>query len=43
MGFLGTGTFSWSMLGYTTFITVVILFLGVITFNKVQKSFVDTV
>jgi lipopolysaccharide transport system permease protein len=43
MGLLGTGTFSWSMLGYTTFITVVILFLGVITFNKVQKSFVDTV
>jgi lipopolysaccharide transport system permease protein len=43
MGFLGTGTFSWSMLGYTTLITVVILFLGVITFNKVQKSFVDTV
>jgi lipopolysaccharide transport system permease protein len=43
IGFLGTGTFSWSMLGYTTFITVVILFIGVITFNKVQKSFVDTV
>jgi lipopolysaccharide transport system permease protein len=43
IGFLGTGTFSWSMLGYTTCITVVILFIGVITFNKVQKSFVDTV
>lgn len=43
IGFLGTGTFSWSMLGYTTCITVIILFIGVITFNKVQKSFVDTV
>lgn len=42
-GFLGTGTFSWEMLGYTTLITVVVLFLGVIIFNKVQKSFVDTV
>jgi lipopolysaccharide transport system permease protein len=42
-GFLGTGTFSWSMLGYTTLITVIILFCGVIIFNKVQKTFVDTV
>jgi lipopolysaccharide transport system permease protein len=42
-GFLGTGTFSWNMLGYTTLVTVIVLFLGVIIFNKVQKSFVDTV
>lgn len=42
-GFLGTGTFSWAMLGYTTLITAIVLFSGVIIFNKVQKSFVDTV
>lgn len=43
LGFLGVGTFSWRLLGYSTFITSLILFIGVIIFNKVQKSFVDTV
>jgi lipopolysaccharide transport system permease protein len=42
-GFLGAGTFSWSMLGYTTAITCVVLFAGILIFNKVEKSFVDTV
>jgi lipopolysaccharide transport system permease protein len=42
-GFLGTGTFSWLALSYSTIVTVVFLFLGTIIFNKVEKSFVDTV
>ena len=43
LGFLGTGTFSWNLLGYSTIITTIILLAGIIIFNKVQKSFVDTV
>jgi lipopolysaccharide transport system permease protein len=43
LGFLGTGSFSWALLGYATFITALILLGGIIIFNKVQKSFVDTV
>lgn len=43
LGFLGTGTFSWALLGYSTFVTSIILLVGIIIFNKVQKSFVDTV
>ncbi|GEO03233.1 transport permease protein [Adhaeribacter aerolatus] len=42
-GFLGSGTFSWGYLGYSFVVTLVILLIGVITFNKVQKSFTDTV
>ncbi len=41
--FLGSGTFNWSYLGYSFIFSLVILFVGVITFNKVQKSFTDTV
>jgi lipopolysaccharide transport system permease protein len=42
-GFLGNGTFSWGFLGYTTGITFVILLFGIVIFNKVEKTFVDTV
>lgn len=31
------------MLGYTTLVTVVVFFVGVITFNKIEKNFMDTV
>ena len=43
MGFLGHGSFSWSMLGYSAAVTTVIFLLGVFTFNKVERSFVDTI
>jgi lipopolysaccharide transport system permease protein len=43
VGFLGSGTISWSLLGYATGVTFFILMLGVIIFNKVEKNFVDTV
>lgn len=42
-GFLGKGSFSWELLGYSTGVTVIIFLLGVIIFNKVERTFVDTV
>ena len=42
-GFLGKGSFSWGLLGYSAGITAIILLLGIIIFNKVEKTFVDTV
>ncbi|MGI4750636.1 MAG: ABC transporter permease [Janthinobacterium lividum] len=43
VGFLGAGSLSWNLLGYTTVLTALILIIGILTFNKVQKNFVDTV
>ena len=42
-GFFGTGVFSWGLLGYATAVTGLILLLGIIIFNKVEKTYVDTV
>jgi lipopolysaccharide transport system permease protein len=42
-GFLGKGEFSLAYLGYSLLVTIVILVFGVIIFNKVEKSFTDTV
>jgi lipopolysaccharide transport system permease protein len=42
-GFLGKASFSWGLLGYSAGITFVILLLGIVIFNKVEKTFVDTV
>lgn len=42
-GFLGKGSFSWGALGYTGGVTVVMLLIGTVVFNKVEKDFVDTV
>jgi len=42
-GFLGKGSFSWELLGYCSVVTAVLLFTGIIIFNKVEKTFVDTV
>ena len=42
-GFFGSGSFSWALLGYSGAITAFILLLGIIIFNKVEKTFVDTV
>ena len=42
-GFLGEGSFSWDLLGYSTGITLVILLLGIVIFNKVERTFVDTI
>ena len=42
-GFLGEGSLTLQTLGYSVIFTVVSLFLGVIIFNKTEKTFVDTV
>jgi lipopolysaccharide transport system permease protein len=40
---LGKGTFSWYSLGYSFGFMVVLLTIGIVVFNKVQRSFMDTV
>lgn len=42
-GMLGVGNHEWWMLGYSFGFMVVLLALGIVVFNKVQKSFMDTV
>jgi lipopolysaccharide transport system permease protein len=42
-GFLGHGSFSWGMLGYSTGFAVIVLAAGMIIFTKVERNFVDTV
>jgi len=42
-GTMGVGTFSWGMLGYSFAFMVVLLGIGIVVFNKVQRSFMDTV
>ncbi len=41
--FLGKGEFTIYSLGYSVVVTLVILFLGIIIFNKTEKNFVDTI
>ncbi len=40
---LGQGQFSWLWLGYSVLMTIILLTIGLMMFNKVQKSFMDTV
>jgi lipopolysaccharide transport system permease protein len=42
-GFLGEGVMTMSTLGYSVVVTIVSLVLGVVIFNKTEKTFVDTV
>lgn len=42
-GMLGAGEFSWGMLAYSFAFMVVLLALGVVIFNRVQRTFMDTV
>jgi lipopolysaccharide transport system permease protein len=42
-GFLGEGLFSWSYLGISAGIIGAILFLGILLFNHVERTFMDTV
>ena len=43
IGFLGQGTFSWTYLIYSIIFTIFIMTWGIVTFNKVQRSFMDTI
>ena len=42
-GWLGSGTTPWFFWGISWVVTFVVLFLGIIMFNKVEKTFMDTV
>jgi len=42
-GTMGVGTFSWGQLGYSFGFMVVLMVIGIVIFNKVQRSFMDTV
>jgi lipopolysaccharide transport system permease protein len=41
--FLGQGQFSITALIYTLIVTVIVFFVGIILFNKVEKDFIDTI
>lgn len=41
--FTGVGVFSWLYLGYSFAFTIIILTLGIIIFNRVQRSFMDVI
>jgi lipopolysaccharide transport system permease protein len=41
--FFGVGYFSWLWLLYSAVFTSVLLILGTLVFNKVEKRFIDTV
>ena len=42
-GFTGVGVFNWGYLAYSFVFTVVILLLGIVVFNRVQKNFMDVI
>lgn len=41
--FLGSGSIPWLYLGISVITTLVVLFIGIVLFNKVQKTFMDTI
>jgi len=42
-GFLGQGTFTWLSLGYSALFSALILLIGIIIFNRVERSFMDVI
>lgn len=40
---LGVGEFSWVGLGYSAFFTLIVLFIGLILFNKTERTSMDTI
>jgi lipopolysaccharide transport system permease protein len=42
-GFLGAGDASWPRLAYSAGFMLVVLFIGILIFNRVEKTFIDTV
>ncbi|MEO8515778.1 MAG: ABC transporter permease [Flavobacterium sp.] len=41
--FLGKGEFSIYSIAYSSLVTVIVLFIGILIFNKTEKNFVDTI
>jgi lipopolysaccharide transport system permease protein len=42
-GTMGVGIFSWASLSYSFGFMLVLLGVGIVVFNKVQRSFMDTI
>ena len=42
-GFLGVGSFNWLYLAYSFGFMTILLFIGIVIFNRVEKTFMDTV
>jgi lipopolysaccharide transport system permease protein len=42
-GFLGKGEFTLWSVGYSAIITIIVLFFGILIYNKTEKNFVDTI
>lgn len=42
-GFTGSGYFSWNGLIYSSVFTLVVLVIGTVLFNKIERTFMDTV
>ena len=40
---LGKGTFEFALLSYSIIVTIIIFLVGIVFYNKAEKSFVDTV
>ena len=40
---LNIGVFDWLGFGYTVLVTMIVLFSGILIFNKAEKNFIDTV
>lgn len=43
LAFLGTGYFSWLYYGISLMITVAVFLLGIVMFNRIERTFMDTV
>jgi lipopolysaccharide transport system permease protein len=41
--FLGKGNFTFWSIGYSALVTFIVLFAGILIFNKTEKNFVDTI
>jgi lipopolysaccharide transport system permease protein len=41
--FLGVGTLNWSALAYSTGCMLLVCIIGILIFNRVEKTFIDTV
>jgi lipopolysaccharide transport system permease protein len=41
--FTGAGAFSWWGMAYSAIFTLVVLLVGIFIFNKVERTFMDTV
>jgi lipopolysaccharide transport system permease protein len=41
--FLGKGEFTVWSIGYSAIVTIIVLFIGIVIFNKTEKNFVDTI